>query len=55
MALGQTIKSLDKLFDHIKSKELVIELVKEQLNNTRNTTRKAAKKFLENRFAGPGV
>ena len=49
VALGHAIKSFDTFFDHIKSKELVIELIKRQLNNTRNTTRKAAEKFFKYR------
>jgi hypothetical protein len=47
VALGQAIDSFDRFFDQIEDKELVVALVTRQLNNTRNSTRKKAEKFLK--------
>ena len=47
VALGYTIKSFDQFFDQITDKEPVIKLIKKQLKNTRNATRKKAEKFLK--------
>jgi hypothetical protein len=49
VALGHVIKSFDKFFDQIKDKASVIKLIKKQLSNTRNATRKAAAAFLKKR------
>jgi len=46
IALGHTISSFDKFFDRMKNKETVIKFVKNQLENTRNATRKKAEKFV---------
>jgi hypothetical protein len=46
IALGHAIKSFDQFFDQIKDKEPVIELVKKQLKNKRNSTRKKAELFI---------
>lgn len=46
VAMGHAIKSFDLFFDQIKDKEPVIKLIKKQLKNTRNATRKKAEKFL---------
>jgi hypothetical protein len=47
VAMGHAIKSFDLFFDQIKDKEPVINLIKKQLKNTRNATRKKAEKFLK--------
>jgi hypothetical protein len=47
VAMGHAIKSFDLFFDQIKDKEPVIKLIKKQLKNTRNATRKKAEKFLK--------
>jgi len=46
VALGGAIESFDQFFDQIKDKKSVVRLVKRQLKNTRNATRKKAEKFL---------
>jgi len=46
VAMGHAIKSFDLFFDQIKDKEPVIKLIKKQLKNTRNATRKKAERFL---------
>jgi len=46
IALGHVIKSFDQFFDQIKNKEPVVELIKKQLENTRNGTRKRAELFV---------
>ncbi|MHC4565577.1 MAG: hypothetical protein ACYTE3_07425 [Planctomycetota bacterium] len=46
VALGHTIKSFDQFFDQIEDKKPVLRLVKKQLKNTRNATRKKAERFL---------
>ena len=46
VALGHAIKSFDQFFDQIKNKQPVLRLVKKQLRNTRNATRKSAERFL---------
>jgi len=46
VAMGHAIKSFDLFFDQIKDKEQVIKLIKKQLKNTRNATRKKAERFL---------
>ena len=47
VALGQAIDSFDRFFNQIEDKRAVIALVQRQLNNTRNSTRKKAEKFLK--------
>ena len=47
IALGKAIKSFDQFFDQIEDKEPVIKLIKKQLKNTRNATKKKAEKFLK--------
>ncbi len=47
IALGKTITSFDHFFNNIENKEPVIKLIKNQLNNTRNATRKKAERFLK--------
>lgn len=47
VALGHAINSFAQFFDQIEDKEPVIKLIKKQLNNTRNTTRKKADAFLK--------
>ncbi len=47
IALGHAIKSFDQFFDRITDKEPAIKLIRKQLNNTRNATRKKAEKFLQ--------
>jgi len=46
IALGHVIKSFDQFFGQIKDKEPVIELVKKQLKNKRNSTREKAELFI---------
>ena len=40
IALGIAIKSFEQFFDQVEDKEAVIKLIKNQLNNSRNATRK---------------
>lgn len=47
VALGHTIRSFDQFFDQIENKQPVIRLVRKQLRNTRNATRKSAERFLK--------
>jgi len=47
VALGHVIQSFYQFFYHIEDKELVIALIKRQLTNTRNATKKKAEKFME--------
>lgn len=47
VALGQAIDSFDSFFNQIEDKAPVIALVERQLQNTRNSTRKKAEKFLK--------
>ncbi len=47
VAMGHAIKSFDLFFDQIKDKRPVIKLIKKQLKNTRNATRKKAERFLK--------
>ena len=47
IALGIAIKSFEQFFDQIQDKEAVIKLVKKQLNNSRNATKKKAADFLK--------
>jgi len=47
VALGHVIESFDKFFDQIKDRGSVIKLIKKELSNTRNATRKAAAAFLK--------
>ena len=49
VALGQAITSFDQFFEHIENKEPVLESVRRQLDNTRNSTRKKAAEFLARR------
>jgi hypothetical protein len=46
IVIGQAIKSLDKLFPQLKTKEPVFAFVKRQLKNKRPATRKKAETFL---------
>ncbi len=45
IALGHTIQSFGQFFDQITDKEPVIELIRRQLNNPRNATRRKAEAF----------
>ncbi len=45
--IGYAISAFDMYFDQIENKKEVISFVKRQLNNTRNTTRAKAEKFLK--------
>jgi hypothetical protein len=47
IALGHAIKSFDRFFNQIEDKEPVILLIRKQLQNTRNGTRKKAEKFIK--------
>jgi hypothetical protein len=47
IALGQAIMSFEQFFEQIGDKEGVIQLVKKQLANTRNSTRQKAAQFLK--------
>jgi hypothetical protein len=47
IALGQVIKSVDQFFGQIKDKESMIQLIRKQLKNSRNATKKAAEKFVK--------
>ena len=49
VALGHAVRSFDQFFDNIKNKEPVIALIRRQLRNTRNGTRKAAEKVVKKR------
>lgn len=49
VALGHAIKAFDQFFDQIRDKGPVIALVRRQLENTRNATRKKAEVFLKKR------
>ncbi len=46
VALGHVINSFDQFFSQIEDKEPVIKLIRDQLKNTRNATRKKAQKFI---------
>jgi hypothetical protein len=46
IALGQVIKTAGQFFDQIKDKEPVVKLIRRQLKNSRNATKKVAEKFL---------
>ena len=50
IALGHTIKSVDQFFDQIEDTEPIITLIKKQLKNTRNATRKKAEQFVKKRL-----
>jgi len=45
IALGHAIGSLDQFFDQLKDKEPVIDLIRRQLKNPRNATRRKAEAF----------
>ena len=47
IALGHAINSFDRFFDQITDKKSVITLIKKQLKNTRDATKKKAEKFLK--------
>ncbi len=47
IALGITIKSFEQFYDQIDDKAAVIKLIKNQLNNSRNATKKKATDFLK--------
>lgn len=47
IVLGHVIKSFDIFFDLIQDKEPVIKLIKKQLKNPRNATRKKAEEFIK--------
>jgi hypothetical protein len=49
IALGKAIDSFDRFFDQIENKEPVVALVRRQLRNPRNATRKKAERFLKKR------
>lgn len=46
IVLGKTILAFGEFFDQIKGKEKMIEVVKRQLDNSRNATKKKAEEFL---------
>jgi hypothetical protein len=46
VAVGHAIKALDQFFAHVQRKEPVIKMVRRQLKNSRNATRRKAKEFL---------
>jgi len=52
IALGHAIKSFDLFFEKIKNREPVVKLVKRQLENPRNATRKKAEAFLKRHKIG---
>ena len=45
VALGQAIEAFDQLYERTELKESIAKLVKKQLKNPRNATRKKAEKF----------
>ncbi len=47
IALGQVINAYDNFFEEIENKDAVVALIKRQLKNSRNATRKKAEKFLK--------
>ena len=47
VALGQAIDSFGQFFEHIKNKKPVLDLIKAQKKNKRNSTRKKAEQFLK--------
>ena len=47
VALGQAIDALNTFFDKIEDKGAVLAIVKRQLSNTRNATRKRAERFIK--------
>ncbi len=47
IALGHVIKSVDHFFDQIKDNEPMIKLIRKQLENSRNATKKVAEKFVK--------
>lgn len=47
VVLGHFIVSLDKFYNQVVEKESVVALIKKQLNNTRNATKKKAVQFLK--------
>jgi hypothetical protein len=49
IALGKAIDSFDRFFDQIEDKDPVVALVRRQLRNPRNATRKRAERFLKKR------
>jgi len=49
VALGHAITSLDLFYEHIEDKKTVIDFIRRQLNNTRNSTVKKAEMFLQKR------
>ena len=49
IALGKAIDSFDRFFDQIDNPEPVVALVRRQLRNPRNATRKRAERFLKKR------
>lgn len=50
IALGHAIDSFDMIFDRIECNKPVLEMIRKQLNNDRNSTRKKAEKFLKKRL-----
>jgi hypothetical protein len=50
IALGHVIKSVDQFFGQIKDQEPMLKLVRRQLKNSRNATRKVAEKFLKKKL-----
>ncbi|MCI0691837.1 hypothetical protein L0337_07495 [candidate division KSB1 bacterium] len=47
IALGHVIKSVEQFFGQIKDKEPMLKLIRKQLKNSRNATRKVAEKFVK--------
>lgn len=50
IALGHVIKSVDHFFGQIKDKEPMIKLIRKQLKNSRNATKKVAEKFAKKKL-----
>jgi len=47
VVLGQAVDTFNQFFDQIKNPKPVVKLIKKQLKNTRNSTKKKAEKFLK--------
>ena len=54
VALGHAIEALGRLFRQSKRQERILKLVKKQLKNPRNATRKKAEKFVRKLVNGRG-
>ncbi|MHC5039669.1 MAG: hypothetical protein ACYTHM_20385, partial [Planctomycetota bacterium] len=47
VVLGQAIETLDEVYDRLPEKAAVLRFVKRQLGNSRESTAKKARRFLE--------